>query len=319
MTVSLVRTAFVPIVAGALAGCGSLDGHTSSPGVLATVHGNLSLAGNARTMFENVHIAVVWETFAPHQLKAATDLPVQPVLPSQYVLQLTEPPPASAIVHLLPSHPEISLAQGVLVAYEDLNGNGKLDLVPDHNGAFVDRVVATNPDEAIVYFDSTTGSLPSDPSLGSTPSLGYNILRQGQCTVSAYADASSTRDSSSVVGPDMTSCTPTVYLPMTAPYDLPFSNNPGLNLIVCPGGGGPTSPIGSAGATYWDVNDAGTPPDGYPAPGAAELYCYDGGAEYSFRTCQTMNMGLCSTMTTCGMLREVSLGGAPRPDGWPCP
>ena len=69
----------------------------------------------------------------------------------------------------------------------------------------------------------------------------------------------------------------------------------------------------------WDVGEAGAPPDGYPTADAGNLYCDDGGAKYSFQACHPANMSVCSSLMLCDMVQEVSLGGAPKPDGWPCP
>src|SRR5262249_16343950 len=110
---------------GLCAACGSLTGHTGSPTVLATVQGALTLSADAPPISDNIHIAVIWKTVgAGGPYEVAVDLPVQPVFPSRYVLQLTEPPPASAMIPNNQGDPELSVAEGVLVAYEDLNGNG---------------------------------------------------------------------------------------------------------------------------------------------------------------------------------------------------
>jgi hypothetical protein len=303
--------------AGALgASCGSLNGHPGSPSALATVQGQLLPTADTPALGDDVHIAVIWLTTVRHQLKVAVDLPVKPVFPSKYVLSLTEPPPAIAIVRPVASHPEFSVAQGGLVAYEDLNGNGQLDLVSDDAGSFPDRIVATNPNEELLYLDSTTGHLPPELQSGAegTPLLGYNIVIQGQCTITAYANL----PDGGLRMPDMSVCTPTQFLPMTAPYDLPLSNDPNLNLLACQSQSGSPAPLSSAGVDYWSVSDAGTPPRGYPAPGAPHLTCLDGGTSYEFQTCHTTG-GLCSSETVCDKLQQVDLGGAVKPDGWPCP
>jgi hypothetical protein len=49
------------------------------------------------------------------------DLPVQPVFPSHFVVQLDGPPPAAALS--LPRALDLPIALGVVDAYEDLNGN----------------------------------------------------------------------------------------------------------------------------------------------------------------------------------------------------
>jgi hypothetical protein len=132
---------FVAVVAaGSGAACGSLDGSPGKPSVLTTVTGELSLTASAPSMPDHVHVAIIWQTSIPGEFNVAEDIPVEAVFPSQYVLRLTDPPPAAVFV----SYGPIRYANGVVVAYEDLNENGKLDLVPDDAGAFIDRIVATN-------------------------------------------------------------------------------------------------------------------------------------------------------------------------------
>jgi hypothetical protein len=293
------------ITAGAIGtGCGSLDGHTTSPSVLASVQGQLSLNPDNLTAPDDVHIAIVWQANIPGHFNVAEDLPVQPVFPSQYVLQLTEPPPASVFSHNDGS--VASVAYGVLVAYEDLNGDGVLDLVANDAGAFVDRVVATNPALAIFYIDSTTGVLPPIPSgtFFGTPTLGYNLMTQ-DCTPL----------DGSLMGPDGGYCDWNTFLPMSHPYDLPFSNDPTLNSLMCQ-----TSPTGFSSVTgsLWNVDTEGPPPDGYPSPGAPGLACSADGATYTTQTCRTVPRNLCASEAVCAD-EQVVLGGAARPSDWPCP
>jgi hypothetical protein len=305
MRISNIRC-LAPILVGALnAACGSLDGHTSSPSTLATVQGELSLAADAPTMPDHVHVAVIWQTAVAGQFDVAEDLPVQAVFPSQYMLQLTEPPPPSAISHD-PGHPEFSFAYGVLVAYEDRNGNGTLDLVPDDAGGFIDRIVATNPSRALVYLDSSTGSLPSPDAATGTPTLGYNLITQ-DCTPL----------DGSLMGPDGGYCDWNVFLPIsTNSYDLPFSSDPKLNDLMCQTYG--TTGSSSDSVTTWDVNTTGAPPGGYPVPGAQGLTCEADGSSYTTQACRTVAMNLCVSQDVC-MGEQVVLGGAAMPAGWPCP
>lgn len=318
MKARVLPIAFVVFAAGALeVACGSLDGHTGSPSPLASLQGQLLPTADTPTLADDVHLAVIWQVSPGGQFKVAVDLPVKPIFPSRYVLVLTEPPPKSALQHLLPNHPEFSAAVGAVVAYEDLNGNGQLDLVFDDAGAFPDRIVATHPNEELLYLDSTTGHLPPELQQGAqgTPLLGYNIFAGGMCTTNAYPNL----PDGGLSMPDMTSCIPAAFLPVSASYDLPFSSDPDLNLLACQGrGGGSIAPISDFGIAYWDVNDAGTPPDGYPAPGAQHLNCLQGGLSYEYQTCRTMG-GICSSLTVCDQLQQVNLAGAPKPDGWPCP
>ncbi|HXN32682.1 MAG TPA: hypothetical protein VN894_12505, partial [Polyangiaceae bacterium] len=118
--------------------CGSLDGHTGTPSTLATVRGQMTNATNL-SLTADVRVAVVWLNNGP-SYNVAEDLPVQPVFPSNFVIQLNEPPPPGAF---LTSNQGLTfqVAMGFVVAYEDLNGNGKLDLVQNDAGAFTDKII----------------------------------------------------------------------------------------------------------------------------------------------------------------------------------
>jgi hypothetical protein len=303
---SHVHVFWPALFAVATASCGNLDGHTDMPGLLATVQGQLSPASGAAAMPDDVHIAVIWQTGTPDQFNVAQDVPVEPVFPSKYALRLTEPPPDAVLMH--PSgYPEIGAAYGVVVAYEDLNGNGRLDLVADDAGAFIDRIVATNPSLALFYITSSTGTLPAVAltSPPSPPTLGYNLITQSCTPVDG-----------GLTGPDGGFCDWNVFLPIGTAYDLSFSDDPKLNSLMCASEG--TSGGASGTGSGWNVSQQGTPPGGYPAVGASGLTCASDGMSYTTETCVTVQENLCTSTTQCTEL-AVSLGGAPKPSGWPCP
>jgi hypothetical protein len=237
------------------------------------------------------------------------DLPVQPIFPSQYKLELTTPPPESVITRD-PMDPSFGAAYGVLVAYEDLNDDGRLDLVPNDAGAFLDKIIATNTDLAIVYLESTTGSLPPGATANVSGSvvLGYNLLTTN-CTP---ADGTNK-------APDGGFCDWNVFLPISTPYDLPLSSDPTLNELMCQGYASGSGASGGGGTgSLWNVSSEGTPPGGYPAPGAPGLTCNADGMGYATNTCVTQQENLCTSSTFCTEL-DVVLAGAPVPAGWPCP
>jgi hypothetical protein len=201
----------------------------------------------------------------------------------------------------------LGFATGAVVAYEDLNGNGRLDLIADDAGAFIDRVIATNPDLVIAYLDSSNGQLPPMPNSHGTPNLGYNLLAK-DCTRAPGdprpADA----------GP----CIWNTYQPVSSmPYDLPLSNDPKLNSLMCQMPA--TSGVAAGGGTSWNISAEGKlPPNGFPMPGAQGLTCSADGSSYTFVTCQQITMSLCDTAMMC-FDERVSLGDAGVPPGWPCP
>ena len=282
--------------------CGSLDGHTSTPPTLATVHGQITNSTNGSPMAA-VRIAVVWVTSGP-TYNVAEDLPVQPVFPSNFVIQLDKPPPQGAFIT---SNQGLTfqIAQGVVVAYEDLNGNGKLDLVEDDAGAFVDKIVGTNAQGmTLIYLQ---GTLPPNnvglvDSSGKSPSLGYNLFLPVLCAGDG-GDAGGTNQCE------------IHWFDVSSPYNIEVSNDPEVNQLMCANFGSRASST-LAGGTGWSVDTQGTPPGGYPAPGASGLTCH-GLTSYTYSQCHVVHNGLCEETNNCTEL-IVDLGSAPAPAGWPC-
>src|SRR6266567_2779339 len=94
-------------VLGGAAGCGApfaTDPDTYPP--LATVRGRLAVDSGFSA--------------SKGQYKEAIDLPVQPVFPSEFKLELREPPPRE-MFDPVNDAPGYRLSYGALVAYEDMN------------------------------------------------------------------------------------------------------------------------------------------------------------------------------------------------------
>jgi hypothetical protein len=271
-----LASALVSTVAAVPLGCGSLDGHTGTPGTLATVQGGLLDKGgllnpSGRGVLNDVRVAVVWRNIdAGGQGQVAysvsQDLPVQPVFPSSFVVQLDGPPPAAALGVL--QGLDVPIALGVVVAYEDLNGDGKLDLVPSDAGAFIDRIVGANENLYLFYIGGPVPPQATQNFVG-TPKPGYNLLQALTVTCGGSmstgsgsgAGSSSSGGSGSGSAPgaeadvpaeagvtandggtdpeaSLSGCTPPPpeWLPMTAPYDLTVSSDPKVNQIMCQNG-----------------------------------------------------------------------------------
>ena len=287
------------------AACGSLNGSTGTPPTLATLHGAMTNSTNVG-LTAAVRVAVVWLN-AGTGYNVAEDLPVQPVFPSNFVIQLDEPAPQSALVSPAPWPSDrgpltFQIAEGFVVAYEDLNGNGKLDLVQDDAGTFVDKIVGANTQEMILVY--LQGALPPDSvglvdSSGKSPSLGYNLYSVLPCAGDG-GDAGCTAQ-----------CREAHWFDVNSPYDLEVSNDPEVNQLMCANFGA----HGSSASTSWSVDMQGTSPGGYPAPGANGLTC-QAAASYTYSQCQVVHDGLCEE-TNCTELM-VNLGNTPAPAGWPC-
>lgn len=292
-----------------LAGCGSLDGHTDRPDVLTNIHGTLDTpSGPAPT--GNVRIALVWMGLAS-DVNSSEDLPIQPIFPAQFTLALHHAPPADAmlressadgVAQADASVPyDFQIAYGSVVAYEDRNGNGALDLVRDDAGAFIDQVLAIDSSSAVVFLQ---GEVPQGV-LKVTLTPGYSLLTtHAGCPSPPVYDGSVNCDWDRV-------------LPIDTPLHLTVSNDPQLNEIMCSTYG---HHAGSSGtALQWSVTEQGTPPGGYPASDAAGLACSPSGGSYRYQRC--VLVGFCKGEEDCIDWSVTLFDAAPtaKPAGWPCP
>jgi hypothetical protein len=353
-----VASTLLSAVAAAPVGCGSLDGHTGTPGTLATVQGALS-DPSGYAVRNDVRVAVVWLNTNGSGYSVSQDLPVQPVFPASFVVQLDGPPPAGALG--VPKGLDEPIAVGVVVAYEDLNGNGKLDLVPSNAVSFIDRIVGANQNLYLFYIDGPV-PLKGTESFVGTATRGYNLVQTMTCTTpggyggggggsssggmgsgfgsstgsssggpvgmsgsgsgsAGNEDAGAPAGGGVMVDEGGTGCIPLPpeWLPMTTPYDLTVSSDPKVNQIMCQNGGSANQPSsGTGGGTGWNVGTQGTPPGGYPSRTDLGLTC-NGSTSYDYLQCMMVQQGVCGpSMTNCTSI-YVELGSASPPPGWPCP
>ena len=372
-------------VFGLLAACGSL-GDVDRRAPLAVLEGQLTAAAQATpTQASNVRIAVVWMSIDDSGFKVSQDVPATPVFPSQFRLELTDPPPRSAMAtrasqSRTPSEPpragasapdpapppdpsppsprpaslrtadhdsrsawpaDFGVAVGAIVAYEDKNGNGTLDLVDDSATSYVDRVLGVNEELLLVYVEGTAPVDLRDPA-GKMPTGGYQLLRKPSCT-SSFGEASAPQDTldRGGVGPNEPgsgaaepvpmptrdeSCEATMgWLPMSTLYNLPLTAEPRFGSLMCRGRGLDFEGDSVSGVS---VGEAMTPgatlppgpgPDGkFPAKGDPNLYCSPDGRTYMFTKCSTYSEGLCKgTITECSS-KGWGLPAGAVPAEWPC-
>ncbi len=254
------------------------------------------------------------------------------------------PPPLDP-AHLPPN--AFELAIGTVVAYVDRNGNGKLDLVPEDASAYIDQIVASNSDLAIVYIQGPLPASTGVPSfwnpMGLHPSEGYNLLRVlPPCVPEALTrgytgngNVACTSDPPPEAGApppmiDAGACeAASRWLPITAPYPLVVASTPEVASVMCQSSGGsgelssssgdpPSNP--SVGATGGGVDgpfDPSVQPAQYPDPCDPNLSCSGDGSEYLFATCTKVSQGICA-----GTIDECTSAGyarpTPVPAAWPC-
>jgi hypothetical protein len=328
----------------AASACGSLDANSGVSPPLATIGGAIVEAPGAPSASGNIRVAVVWRALDSGQVSVSQDLPVQPKFPSSFQIQLDIPPPASALISGqdlealffptptagtcgipvdggegcsdaaapavdagLPSLADWSIGVGIVVAYEDVNDNGQLDLVANDASSYVDEIVGVNNDLAILYFQGATrgsGAPPAFPGTTGTPSLGFNLYRHVVCEAVAVDGDAGSPDAGGA-------CPPDGFLPMTTPYDFTLTGKPEGSTIMC------QSSASDMSTVHLDVHPSGSAPTGgYPAAGSAGLQCSPDGTSYTVTTCAPMTMGLCQQNVCTGDQWEAP---TPVPSDWPCP
>ncbi len=334
-----MKTTLFPFLVSALllpiaAGCGSLSDAPGDASALATMNGTLSVASGAQAP-SSVRVALVWRTDMgdgdSRGFNVAEDLEVAPQFPARFQLTVRSAPPSSALVRPEDDF-DMSIALGSVVAYEDKNGNGKLDLVPAKSTSFVDGIVGAN-DELIVVW------LPKEPTAalaremrdpqGGLPHAGYNLYKRHTpvCTIAGGGNG----DAEPVPGAPATPCNDTAdirWLPIDAPFDLPIVTDPKFNKLMCqsadpgPGPDGPPQadprpdPLPPSGPTPSGPSGQPVPQGPFPAPGARGLVCSADGRSFTHSDCR--EPGLCEGESSCGARVENLPAGTAAPAGWPC-
>jgi len=202
-----------------------------------------------------------------------------------------------------------AVAIGTIVAYEDLNGNGRLDLLsPD--APPVDRVLGANEELLVVYVE---GDLPPAGMFDArgAPARGYNLVRQPACQDARRPPGG---------GPSVpVACDPAEWLPITTVYDLPLTASPTFAKMMC----GSTSSSSTISATKTNVKPGEAPPpapgpEGWPERGALGLTCATDGKTYAWTRCESKSLGLCKGTAEGCTKNTYALPSTPPPAEWPC-
>jgi hypothetical protein len=243
----------------------------------------------------------------------------------------------------LASGSSFRLGIGTIAAYEDLNGNGKLDLVDPGAADYIDRVIGTNESLLLVYVEGTIPQGWNDiqDADGNMPSLGYNLLEFSE-PIAVTPDSgdiayycqhpsvsgSGTGDGSAPADPGVT--------PLDEPVDgepvdendyanpslrwmsadtffvLTMTAAPQFSTLMCRDGGGLSSE--SSGGVATGVGPIEVPAQ-YPLPGDPGLSCSPDGLSYYYETC--VEQGVCAGKMCTGQCWFVPDPASP-PAGWPC-
>lgn len=385
-----------------VAACGQLEGEPDKLPVIATIRGQLSNP-NGYAAGPSMRVAIVWGRESG-TIQVSQDVPVQPVFPSQFKLEVRDLPPALAMRAPRdkndPSAPQAGcspgydpskgapppsgtatcdpdappsagpaptpaappsaggtriqsdfrpataadpfrVAVGTLVAYEDLNGNGQLDLLDENATQAIDRVVGVNEKLYVVYAEGTpTGELAqfgipkgfsllqipecvgvatatSEPKVttgGGTPTDTTQGQGTGTGTGGGNAPAAATE-----VPEDTATCDDIPHFQaIDTMFTLPLTAAARLSSFMCKGSGGFTSVESVSGGSSPAAphsSPVAPPPDvAYPSPTDPSLYCRQDGTGYTYTKCDTAK--LCGD-TVC----ETALVARPEnaSASWPCP
>lgn len=172
----------------ALSACGSAvnGGYRGTP--IATLGGQLSLK-EGLTIGAQVRLAIAWypdisaESPTPPRAIVTEEISYTGNFPQNFTFRLYAPPAREALAQNLgdPSAPNGKAAVGQLVAYEDLDGDGKLSV--DARGRATDRILGSTAGAgAFDFYTVATRYLVLWVQDGATLELegvrpGYNLLR----------------------------------------------------------------------------------------------------------------------------------------------
>ncbi len=279
------------IVLGLCVGCGQAAGpHFNPP--FATLFGVIT-SSSVPTPSE-VRVALVWRKRDPEGniLRVAQELGVRADFPVRFRLDIDTLPPADAInVGMADGSvdPTFHYATGSLIIYEDVNGNGTLDLLPTDAVGTIDRVLGIPEHLSVFYVES---SVPRSPT-GSQ--RGFNLRREPP-----QVDPQ----------PGAATCSPVTvgtrqYLPLSSEIQVALTADPELSREMC----ARTTPAPDGGCTG---------PSCFPGlvPPGALVTCNPGGTSYVYKLCQPAT--LCAS-SSCDYGCGQRSPGDPIPPDWPCP
>jgi hypothetical protein len=264
--------------------CGSYADDPGAPTTIATIRGEVKSPDTSVAAPSNFRVALVW---MGDPYNVATELSVVPKFPASFQLEIQHLPPKSAM-QTDEEVPGLKLAVGAVVGYEDLNGNGKLDMVDSGSAEFVDRVVATNESFVVLYTEGSKEAYQTLPE-------GFNMITPGFGLLEVRASEGALE---------------LEFHPLTKPYDLTLVSDPRLNELMC------TTTPGSSGGGSYEVHEGR--PAAYPDPADPNLICNSDAASYVLSECETISHGPCAgTETSC--TAHYWYRPDPVPADWPCP
>ncbi|MBL8915230.1 MAG: hypothetical protein JNM17_31290 [Archangium sp.] len=185
---SSLRTAVITAAMTLLAACQQpATGPKYEGEPLFTVKGEMALTNGSGAPSGPIRLAVGWyphdgATSAPRAM-VTQEVQYQGTFPLSYTFSFFGVPPASALTDYTTNGVTTRASFGVLLAYEDLNGNGQLDTIPS-GGSGVDRVLGTSLGDRFngrdtpqqIYVAYVDGTPPAE---WTGYSAGYQLWQDG--------------------------------------------------------------------------------------------------------------------------------------------
>ena len=325
-----VATSALALALAHTAACGQLSGDTGSPSTLTTIHGTIT--SNSTSAPASLATAIVWYEMSPDGTlhEAADSVPVSGTFPASFSIALTGVPPASAMLDFATflgtsrsvAATGVHVAVGLVVAYDDRNGNGQLDLVDASASQYIDEIEGV-ADRYIVYLDkSVPATLVTSPEFdalgidGSMPQEGYNLVlpQSNYCFANADAGAAGTCTRGVMWEPMKTAVTISLG---TATVIFPTD----LQELMCSSGPNGDQMVVGAQSTISVADFSGA----LPSADDPNVDCLDLNNFQYISSCTTSPAGVCQQVNTlCTQPTIVTLdpaGGSPitPPANWPCP
>ncbi len=279
--------------AGLIAGCGSAAGPDYAP-VFLSLNGVISSSEIA--VPSQVRVALIWKHKDPdgNLVRSAQELAVASQFPVRFRLEITSLPPLEALNQRDLGggqlDPNWRYATGTLVVYEDVDGNGVLDLVRTDAETTADRILGA-PEHLSVFY--TEGSNVRAGGPGSQP--GFNLRREPPLIDPAPGDAKCTARAQGAQE----------YLPLSTEIPVALTAAPELSREMC---------------AVMDPSPPGCSPPScqpLPVPAGAQVTCSADGTAFVYKICPA-GPGLC-TSTACRYGCATRRPGDPIPPDWPCP
>lgn len=297
--VRFLVVSLVPVLCACSTRGGSSSSSPPEPGVpLRTLHAALVDAPTTPIQ-GNLRVAVLWKVAGEGgdaTWEKSLDLGIAKTWPVHFTIDIAPRPPDDAIEPWPSPTASMRFATGTVVAYEDVNGNGQLDLIPPGSNQGVDVLRGADYGLVLEWYDATDAEWAQYAPLPGM-ARGMNLIRQdvlvvGPECVAMPCEARGSRER----------------LPPDEEVVLPTALSPRAETLLC------TKFVG-IDSTAGDIN---TPcPSPLPSGRGVECLPWD-------RTTY-LSIGFPSPLPTCDWRGQIHACGvhrdpsAPPPPGWPCP